>query len=107
MIPPRDGYSPLPSTPRWAHPLWTSPRWMGTWSERKTSGNPTGSEIVPVGTRLPMGKTYDSNGPQLSAQAVEAGCAVTASGPIPEDAEQLRGAIEAAQESSDILIRSG
>jgi molybdopterin biosynthesis enzyme len=54
-----------------------------------------------------MGKTYDSNGPQLSAQAVEAGCAVTASGPIPEDAEQLRGAIEAAQESSDILIRSG
>ncbi|QEN06526.1 molybdopterin molybdenumtransferase MoeA [Oceanispirochaeta crateris] len=67
----------------------------------------TGSELKEPGEILEDGEIFNSNGPQLMAQAKEAGCPARYYGIIPDDEQSLFKTIEKAVSENDILILSG
>lgn len=67
----------------------------------------TGDELVESGAALPPGAIYDSNGPQLTAQAAALGCDVRFYGIVPDEPESLAAAIGKALAECDVTIVSG
>ena len=67
----------------------------------------TGSEIIEPGNPLAAGQIYNSNGPQLTAHAVQAGCIPKYYGITPDNEEALERVIRKGLEESDILVLSG
>ncbi|MEJ5184881.1 MAG: gephyrin-like molybdotransferase Glp [Rectinemataceae bacterium] len=67
----------------------------------------TGNEIVAAGTPLPPSCIFDSNGPQLVAQAQMAGAEARFLGIVPDREEDLRRTLAEALAASDIVILSG
>jgi molybdopterin molybdotransferase len=73
----------------------------------------TGDELVAAGGEPSLGdvpgpgRIFDSNGPQLLAQARAAGCEAFFGGIVRDDELTLRAAIEEAAETADIVIVSG
>lgn len=68
----------------------------------------TGTELVEPGTRdLSPGEIYDSNSYAMMAQALEAGAEVRRIATAADDAEALRGAVEDALSSADVVVTSG
>ena len=79
-------------------PVWRRPR-VGVLS--------TGDELVQPGQPLRPAGVYDSNGPVIAAALRENGCEAVHLGAIPDDAEQLFAAVQAAFAAHDALILSG
>ncbi|MDH7483642.1 MAG: molybdopterin molybdotransferase MoeA [Spirochaetales bacterium] len=77
------------------------------WRKPRVSIISTGDEIVAAGTALPPSCIYDSNGPQLVAQAQLAGAEARFLGIVPDRVEALRGALATALAESEIVILSG
>jgi len=67
----------------------------------------TGDELAAPGGTLRDGAIYDSNGPQLAAQARAAGCDARWIGSVRDEPGELDRAIAAALEACDVLILSG
>jgi molybdopterin molybdotransferase len=68
----------------------------------------TGTELVEPGRReLAPGEIYDSNSFAVIAQAREAGAEARRLYAASDDAEVLRGAVEEALESADVVVTSG
>jgi molybdopterin molybdotransferase len=68
----------------------------------------TGDELVAAdGSALGEWRIYDSNGPQLVAQAAAAGCEASFGGIVPDDESALRAAIGEAAREADLVIVSG
>jgi molybdopterin molybdotransferase len=68
----------------------------------------TGDELVMAdGSALGEWRIYDSNGPQLTAQAAAAGCEASFGCIVPDDEEALRAAIDEAARAADLVIVSG
>jgi len=67
----------------------------------------TGDEIQPQGRSLSPAAIYDSNGPQLRAQAAAFGCAAEYWGIIRDEEAALAGALEKALQAADIVLVSG
>jgi molybdopterin molybdotransferase len=66
----------------------------------------TGTELRPVGEPLGPGQIYESNGPMLAAAFTSAGGVVERIGPVADDEEQLRAALERGL-GADALVSSG
>ena len=67
----------------------------------------TGSELKEPGGILQDGKIFNSNGPQLMAQAKAAGCPARYYGIVPDDKKILFETIKRALKENDILLLSG
>jgi molybdopterin molybdotransferase len=67
----------------------------------------TGDEIEPAGNSLGAASIYDSNGPQLAAQAAAAGCEANFYGIARDRAEELAAVFERALAENDIVLVSG
>ena len=67
----------------------------------------TGDELAESGAVLGPGAIYDSNGPQLTAQAAALGCDVRFYGIVPDEPERLASAIGKALAECDLTIVSG
>jgi len=67
----------------------------------------TGDELASPGSPLGPGAVYDSNGPQLAAQALDCGCDSSFLGIAKDDEDSLYRAFEAALRDRDVLIVSG
>src|SRR5919202_3647594 len=68
----------------------------------------TGTELVEPGTRdLSPGEIFDSNSFALLAQALDAGAAARRLYAASDDAEVLRGTMEEALSSADVVVTSG
>jgi molybdopterin molybdotransferase len=68
----------------------------------------TGSELAAAdGSPLGAWRIYDSNGPQLVAQARAAGCEASFLGIVPDDEARIGAAIEEAAREADLVILSG
>lgn len=67
----------------------------------------TGDELAECGEELRNGAVYDSNGPQLSAQAAVLGCDVRFYGIAKDNREQLRDLIGLSLSERDVTIVSG
>ncbi len=67
----------------------------------------TGDELRTPGEPLVPGAIYDSNGPQLAAQAAAAGCEVRSYGRFPDRPEALDAAVRAALSECDLVLLSG
>ena len=67
----------------------------------------TGDELVSPGQALSPGAIYDSNGPQLAAQALACGCELKMLGTVLDDEEALVRAFEDALGGCDVLVVSG
>ncbi len=67
----------------------------------------TGDEIAAPGAALPSGAIYDSNGPQLLAQSLSAGCLVRAYGIVKDDEGSLLETLGHALSECDVVIVSG
>ncbi len=76
----------------------------------------TGAELVPVGGALGPGQITDSNGPMLAAAVRAAGADVVRLGPVPDDPEELRAALDAAvrpvdgsaaRPGADLIVTAG
>ena len=67
----------------------------------------TGDELAESGTSLAPGAIYDSNGPQLAAQAAVIGCETRNYGIIPDDRGRLETAIGRSLSECDVTIVSG
>ena len=65
---------------------------------------PTGSELVPVGTEPEPGGIIESNSLMLAAMIAEWGGDADRRNPVPDDREQLRTAVRAAVQDSDVVI---
>lgn len=66
----------------------------------------TGTELRPPGEPLGPGQIYESNGPMLAAAFEAAGALVERIGPVTDDEEQHRPALERGLEA-DVLVSSG
>ena len=66
----------------------------------------TGTELRAPGAELRPGQIYESNGPMLAAAFEAAGATVERIGPIPDDEESHRGALERGL-AADVLVSSG
>jgi len=66
----------------------------------------TGTELRAPGDELGPGQIYESNGPMLAAAFEAAGALVERVGPIPDDEESHRGALERGL-AADVLVSSG
>ena len=67
----------------------------------------TGPEVRAAGTPLEPGQIYDSNGPQLHAQLAAMRCPATVVTGVEDRPGPLRGAIEKALGSCDLLLLTG
>lgn len=67
----------------------------------------TGSELVPVSETPGPSQIRNSNSYSLSGYATAAGCEVTGAGIVPDDFDTTRSSIEAALETSDVVMLSG
>ncbi len=67
----------------------------------------TGDELRTVGESLAPGTIYDSNGPQLAAQALAAGCEVRSYGRLPDRLDPLDAAVRIGLGECDLLLLSG
>lgn len=67
----------------------------------------TGDELAESGTSLAPGAIYDSNGPQLAAQAAAIGCDTRSYGIIPDDQDRLKTTIGRSLSECDVTIVSG
>ncbi len=67
----------------------------------------TGTELRLPGEPLGPGQIYDSNGPQLAAQASELRCPAFLAGSVPDDEQATVGMIGRALEECDVLLLSG
>lgn len=67
----------------------------------------TGDEIEEAGAPLPQASIYDSNGPQLCAQAAEAGAEVRFFGIARDGREELSAVFSRALDGSDVVLVSG
>lgn len=67
----------------------------------------TGDEIVPAGTALPPAAIYDSNGPQLAAQAAAAGAEVMTFGIVQDREDALSEVLSRALSQCTVVILSG
>ncbi|MBA8811128.1 molybdopterin molybdotransferase MoeA [Promicromonospora sukumoe] len=69
----------------------------------------TGAELVPAGGGLGPGQITDSNGPMLAAAARAAGADVVRPGPVPDDPDALRAALDVAVRASgvDLIVTAG
>ena len=67
----------------------------------------TGDEIESAGRLLGEASIYDSNGPQLAAQAAAAGCDVNFYGIARDRAEELSAVFERALGENDLILVSG
>jgi putative molybdopterin biosynthesis protein len=67
---------------------------------------PTGSEIVPIGTRPLPGQVIESNMYLAAAMIRDAGALVTHYPPVPDDYEAIRSAVSHAALNHDIVIIS-
>lgn len=67
----------------------------------------TGDELRSPGEVLDPGKIYDSNGPQLAAQAAAAGCKVRPYGRFPDEPEALETVVRTALGECDLVVLSG
>lgn len=67
----------------------------------------TGNEITQAGEDLAPAKIYDSNGPQLTAQARQAGAVAHFLGIFPDEKSALRAALSKAINELDLVILSG
>lgn len=67
----------------------------------------TGDEIQPQGRHLSPAAIYDSNGPQLRAQAAAFGCAAEYWGIVRDEKAALADALEKALGAADIVLVSG
>lgn len=67
----------------------------------------TGDELVASGSLLPPGAIFDSNGPQLTAQALACGCDARFVGIVLDDENALALAFEEALADCEVLIVSG
>ncbi|MEI6875971.1 MAG: gephyrin-like molybdotransferase Glp [Spirochaetota bacterium] len=67
----------------------------------------TGDELASPGTILGPASIYDSNGPQLAAQAGEAGAEARFYGAVPDDEAALAAAFARALGECDVVLMSG
>jgi len=67
----------------------------------------TGGEVTEPGEKLPAGKIYDINAYSLSTAVLESGGKPVYLGVVPDDAAELRAALERALASADMVITSG
>jgi molybdopterin molybdotransferase len=67
----------------------------------------TGDELVPQGRALTGAFIYDSNGPQLIAQAMAAGASTRFYGQVPDRGEKLEEVLGRALGECDIVLVSG
>ncbi|WP_319578841.1 molybdopterin biosynthesis protein [uncultured Methanospirillum sp.] len=67
---------------------------------------PTGSEIIPVGTKPLPGQVIESNMYMASAMLSEAGVSVTHYPIIPDDLDKIRDVVKKAAETHDVVIIS-
>jgi molybdenum cofactor synthesis domain-containing protein len=67
----------------------------------------TGDELRTAGTPLKPGEIYDSNGPQLSAQIVNAGAVPISYGIIEDNHDAHRDAVDRGLKECDVLLLSG
>ncbi len=67
----------------------------------------TGGEVTEPGAKLPAGKIYDINAYSLSTAVLESGGKPVYLGVVPDDAAELRAALEHALASADMVITSG
>jgi len=67
----------------------------------------TGDELAGCGEPLPEGAIYDSNGPQLAAQAHALGCDVRSYGIVPDAPDLLSTILLGAISECDVVIVSG
>jgi len=67
----------------------------------------TGGEVTEPGEKLPAGKIYDINAYSLSTAVLESGGKPVYLGVVPDDAAELRAALEHALASADMVITSG
>jgi molybdopterin molybdotransferase len=67
----------------------------------------TGDEVCEAGGPLRKAAIYDSNGPQLAAQAKAAGCEAVSYGIVRDDAGALEQALARALDECDVVIVSG
>jgi molybdopterin molybdotransferase len=67
----------------------------------------TGSELVPLGQPPVFGQIHDSNGYGLTAAARELGADVVYGGIVPDEPDAVRGALEEAAASADLVLTSG
>jgi molybdopterin molybdotransferase len=67
----------------------------------------SGDELVAPGEAAGLGQIPDSNGPQLLAQALDAGAVPVPLGWVPDDPAAIRRALAGALEDCDIVVASG
>jgi putative molybdopterin biosynthesis protein len=67
----------------------------------------TGDELIALGSRLPPGGVYDSNGAILVAAIAETGGEPVAFGAFPDDEAELERAVRGAIEQCDMVVLSG
>lgn len=67
----------------------------------------TGDELAAPGGPLGEDRIYDSNGAQLTAQALAAGCEARFLGIVRDEPGRLEAAVAAALEDCDVLVLSG
>lgn len=67
----------------------------------------TGNEIMAAGQKLAKARIYDSNGPQLTAQARQAGADAHFLGIVPDERSALLAVLIKALAEYDILVLSG
>ncbi len=67
----------------------------------------TGDELAAPGAALQEGAIYDSNGPQLAAQALACGCEASFLGRVRDDEDSLALAFAEALDGFDVLLVSG
>lgn len=83
------------------------------WAAIPVAGHPrvgvlsTGDEIRPAGDALRDGEIWDSNGPQLLAQASAAGAEARWYGIVPDQPDTLRAVLERALAETDVVVVSG
>ncbi len=69
----------------------------------KVAIQPTGTELVPVGTPVKPGDIIEYNSLMLGAQAEEAGCLVTRLPIVADDYDAIKAAVAAALEDHDLV----
>jgi putative molybdopterin biosynthesis protein len=77
------------------------------WRKPRVAVLSTGDELVQPGQPLRPAGVYDSNGPVIAAALRENGCEAVHLGAIPDDAEKLTAAVQAAFAAYDALVLSG